>query len=195
VADAARAATYDAVILAGGSARRLGGVDKPGLVIGGRSLLDRVLAAVVGATRVIVVGPRRTTPAAVLWCQEDPPGGGPVAALAAGLPSVTAARVVVLAADLPFVTDAVVARLLEAAEGRDGALAVDNDGRDQLLLGAWSTAALRDALPARPAGARLGAVLAGLDAVRVSLSAAPGEPLPWMDCDTAEDLAVTRGLA
>ena len=186
---------YDAVLLAGGTARRLGGVDKPGLLVGGSTLLDRVLAAVGGATQVVVVGPRRTTNASVLWCHENPPGGGPVAALAAGLQSVTAGRVVVLAADLPFVTEAVVSRLLEAAEGRDGALAVDDDGRDQLLLGAWSTAALRNAMPARPAGARLGAVVAGLDAIRVSLPTEPGEPLPWLDCDTAEDLAVMRGIA
>jgi molybdopterin-guanine dinucleotide biosynthesis protein A len=192
---AGRAEPYDALILAGGAARRLGGVDKPGLLVGGTSLLDRVLVAVAGAARVVVVGPRRTTPSSVFWCQEDPPGGGPVAALAAGLESVTADRVVLLAADLPFVTRAVVARLLEAADGRDGALAVDHNGRDQLLLGAWSTAALRRALPTKPAGARLGTAVAGLDAARVSLPTEPGEPFPWLDCDTADDLAVTRGMA
>ncbi|MYQ48709.1 NTP transferase domain-containing protein, partial [Streptomyces sp. SID4985] len=34
---------YDAVVLAGGAARRLGGADKPGVRVGGRPLLDRVL--------------------------------------------------------------------------------------------------------------------------------------------------------
>ncbi|MGW4109093.1 NTP transferase domain-containing protein, partial [Streptomyces sp. NPDC004976] len=38
-------AGYDAVVLAGGAARRLGGADKPGVRVGGRALLDRVLAA------------------------------------------------------------------------------------------------------------------------------------------------------
>ncbi|MEU7054400.1 NTP transferase domain-containing protein, partial [Streptomyces eurythermus] len=37
-------APYDAVVLAGGAARRLGGADKPGVRVGGRALLDRVLA-------------------------------------------------------------------------------------------------------------------------------------------------------
>ena len=36
---------YDAVVLAGGAARRLGGADKPGVRVGGRALLDRVLTA------------------------------------------------------------------------------------------------------------------------------------------------------
>ncbi|MEH6375729.1 NTP transferase domain-containing protein, partial [Streptomyces sp. KLMMK] len=36
---------YDAVVLAGGAARRLGGADKPTLRVGGRTLLDRVLEA------------------------------------------------------------------------------------------------------------------------------------------------------
>ncbi|MYU19520.1 NTP transferase domain-containing protein, partial [Streptomyces sp. SID8361] len=52
---------YDAVILAGGAARRLGGVDKPALRVGGRALLDRVLDACRGAGRTVVVGPRRPT--------------------------------------------------------------------------------------------------------------------------------------
>ncbi|MYS05028.1 NTP transferase domain-containing protein, partial [Streptomyces sp. SID6041] len=33
---------HDAVVLAGGAARRLGGADKPGVRVGGRPLLDRV---------------------------------------------------------------------------------------------------------------------------------------------------------
>lgn len=55
------AAPYDAVVLAGGAARRLGGADKPGLRVGGRPLLDRVLAACATATTTVVVAePRRT---------------------------------------------------------------------------------------------------------------------------------------
>jgi GTP:adenosylcobinamide-phosphate guanylyltransferase len=39
----------DVLILAGGDARRLGGVDKPMVEIGGRTLLDRVIEACVEA--------------------------------------------------------------------------------------------------------------------------------------------------
>jgi molybdopterin-guanine dinucleotide biosynthesis protein A len=77
---------YAAVILAGGAARRLGGVSKPMLPVGGRSMLARVLAAVPDARPRVVVGPPELAlPPGVLRAQEQPPGGGPVAATAAGL--------------------------------------------------------------------------------------------------------------
>ena len=179
---------FDAIVLAGGSARRLGGVDKPALVVGGHSLLDRVLAAVADAVRKVVVGPERATTRPVLWAWEDPAGGGPVAALAAGLCVVEAPVVALLAADLPFLDAAAVQRLRAAIGNGDGALLCDDDGRDQLLVGVWRTASLRAALPSVVDGARLGAVLAPLAVVRVS-----AEGRPWFDCDTEEDLAVARG--
>lgn len=106
---------YDAVILAGGAARRLAGADKPGLLVGGVSLLDRVLGAVAGAGRIVVAGPTRPTRREVVWVREDPPGGGPVAGLAAALPRVRADVVVLLAADLPFVTAGLIERLVAEA--------------------------------------------------------------------------------
>ncbi|MCW2566643.1 MAG: molybdopterin-guanine dinucleotide biosynthesis protein MobA, partial [Mycobacterium sp.] len=48
---------YTAVVLAGGRARRLGGIAKPAVDVGGRPMLARVLAAVADAGHVIVVGP------------------------------------------------------------------------------------------------------------------------------------------
>ncbi|MEV0728560.1 NTP transferase domain-containing protein [Polymorphospora sp. NPDC050346] len=76
---------YAAVLLAGGAARRMAGVDKPAVPVGGRPMRDRVLAAVADAHPRIVVGPPDGLPAGVLTAREDPPGSGPVAALAAGL--------------------------------------------------------------------------------------------------------------
>jgi molybdopterin-guanine dinucleotide biosynthesis protein A len=172
----------------------MGGVDKPALLVGDESLLDRVLAAVTGAARVVVVGPRRTTSRPVIWCREEPPGGGPVAALAAGLAEVTADRVVLLAGDLPFLTADAVALLLDAAADSDGALLNDSGGREQLLVGAWRAESLRRALPDQPAGARLGPVLLGLNPARVGIEQLAELPPPWFDCDTEEDLATARGM-
>ncbi|NIY66859.1 molybdopterin-guanine dinucleotide biosynthesis protein [Streptomyces malaysiensis] len=108
------------MILAGGAARRLGGVDKPALRVGGRALLDRVLDACRGAGRTVVVGPRRPTVRPVRWAREEPPGGGPVAAVDAGVRQTTAPLVLVLSADLPFLTPETVRALLDGIEGAGG---------------------------------------------------------------------------
>jgi molybdopterin-guanine dinucleotide biosynthesis protein A len=81
----AKPAGFAAVVLTGGAARRMGGVDKPALPVGGSRMRDRVLAAVAAARPRIVVGPADDLPPDVLDVREQPAGGGPVAALAAGL--------------------------------------------------------------------------------------------------------------
>ncbi|MFC6088842.1 molybdenum cofactor guanylyltransferase [Saccharothrix lopnurensis] len=170
-----------AVVLAGGRGSRLGGVDKALLVVDGRTLLDRVLEAVGGPGRAVVVGPRRDVPG-VRWAREDPPGGGPLAGLAAGLRWVTTDLVVVLAVDQPGVTRATVDRLL-ASVGDTGAVLVDAGGRPQWLTGAWRADRLRAALPADPRDASARSALGPLDPVRVP--ALPGEA---RDVDTPADL-------
>uniref|UniRef100_UPI001296F0A6 NTP transferase domain-containing protein n=1 Tax=Cumulibacter manganitolerans TaxID=1884992 RepID=UPI001296F0A6 len=97
-------APYDAIILAGGRGSRLGGVDKAQVDLAGAPLIDRPLAACATARRVVVVGPpsavahlrgsqERYAPDSVTGSpadrvqvtREQPPGGGPAAATAAGL--------------------------------------------------------------------------------------------------------------
>src|SRR5215468_11151302 len=102
----------------------MGRPGKPGLEVGGRALAARVAAAVTDARRLVVVGPAYGVPAAVVT-REEPPGAGPVAAVAAGLAHVTAGYVAVLAADLPFLDPGTVAALRSAAAGADLALLVD----------------------------------------------------------------------
>lgn len=185
---------YAAIVLAGGRAARMGGRPKPELVLGGRRLLDRVLDVVDDAAVRVVVGPPVELPAGVALTREDPAGGGPVAALAAGLAALGTrppTQVVVVAADLPFLTRDVVRALRTAATVRDGAVLLDADGRDQHLLGAWQVAALHAALAAvsDPHGAPLHRTLAGLDVQRVSWQVPPGTAPPWFDCDSVEQLA------
>ena len=177
---------YDAIVLAGGSAHRMGGADKPALTVAGTTLLDRVLAATAGAGTVVVVGDQRLTPRTVTWTREQPPGGGPAAATRAGLRLVTADLALLLAADLPFVTAATVDRLVAAA-GRTGAVLVDGDGREQWLAGAWPTALLRAA--ELRTGGSLRAALAPLCPVSV-----PAQGVEVLDCDTPDDLARAREL-
>ncbi|MER6078152.1 NTP transferase domain-containing protein [Streptomyces sp. NPDC001833] len=186
---------YDAIVLAGGAARRLGGTDKPSVRVGGRPLLDRVLAACAGARRTVVVAAPRPTSRPVHWTREDPPGGGPVAALDAGLRHTTADRAVVLSADLPFLEEATVERLLAAlhSSAADGALLTDADGRDQPLVAAYRTTALRHALSALAEDSGNG--LTGLPLRRLTaalnLTRVP-DPLASFDCDTWDDIADAR---
>jgi molybdopterin-guanine dinucleotide biosynthesis protein A len=210
---AQEAAAYDAVVLAGGAGRRLGGVDKAAVRVGGRTLLDRVLTACDGAARTVVVGGRRATARSVTWAREEPPGGGPLAALDAGVRETGAQLVVVLSVDLPFVdreTVAALVRALEtaatesvaetaaetAADAREveGALLVDAGGRDQPLVAVYRAEPLRRelALLATEYGALAGLPLrlltAELNLVRVTTAA----PTASFDCDTWEDIAAAR---
>jgi molybdopterin-guanine dinucleotide biosynthesis protein A len=185
---------YAAVVIAGGAARRLGGADKPAVLIGGISMLDRVIAAVADAGAIVCVGPQRPTERAVTWTCEAPPGGGPVAALAAGIELVTEPVALVLAADLPFVADAI-GPLLQGLPGHDAAVLVDASGRDQRLVGAYDVRALREALTrlGTPAGASMRALLALL---RVHRVADQGGPAPAAyDCDTWADVEHARSVA
>jgi molybdopterin-guanine dinucleotide biosynthesis protein A len=211
---------FDAVVLAGGAAKRLGGVDKPGVRIGGRSLLDRVLAACAGAGTIVVVGGRRPTTRQVVWAREEPPGQGPLAALHAGLRRTTADRVVVLSADLPFLGERTVRRLLagldrtrevNGVEGSgdghhgdegpggvagggvvEGAVLVDRGSRDQPLVAAYRADPLRREI------ALLAAEHGGLSGLPLRLLSAElvltriSDPVASFDCDTWDAIAVAR---
>ncbi|MEO6205687.1 MAG: NTP transferase domain-containing protein [Mycobacteriales bacterium] len=187
--------TYDVLILAGGSARRLGGVDKPSVAVGGLPMLDRVLRATGSAALTVVVGPPRSTVRPVLWTREEPVGGGPVAALGAGLPLIRAALVLLLAADLPFLDAATVATLSERLPDQQAGRVMFDGQEHQWLCGAWRTDALRTALLGVDVhGARLRSLLSPLKPLEVTWDAGPG-PAPWTDVDTETDLKVARSSA
>lgn len=183
---------YDAIVLAGGRARRLQGADKPQLDVGGVRMLDRVLAAVADAERVVVVGPRRAVPVPVTWRREQPAGGGPVAAVVAALDAVTADRVVVLAADLPDIAPAVpvlLAALDEAPAEVDVACLAEPGGRINYLAAAWRTAGLRRLAGSlgEPTGVPARTLLQSATMMEVA------DPAGWgRDCDTWEELADAR---
>lgn len=183
--------TFDAVVLAGGRAERLG-TPKPGVVVGGRPLLEHALAATAGAGRTVVVGPDELAdPARYTLTREDPPFGGPVAGIAAGLGALpgpddgAAAWVLVLACDVPRAAEAVPA-LLAAARRRADEVAVHavRGGREQWLVGLYERAALADALAELPTvhGASVRRLLAGLPALAV-----PDDDGATDDVDTWED--------
>ncbi|NYJ33086.1 molybdenum cofactor guanylyltransferase [Nocardiopsis aegyptia] len=183
----------DAVVLAGGGGRRMGGVDKPGLTVGGSTLVERVAGVVRSHSPdagVTVVGPPRESPRA-RYVREDPPGSGPVPALRAGLPYVEREWFALLAADLPHLTpghlDVLADALREGTGDTAGAVFVDDDGREQWLTGIWRTAAVREAL-GNYRGRSLYGLLGPLSPRLVPLT----DRHAAFDVDTPDDLARAR---
>lgn len=180
------------MLLAGGGARRLGGADKVMLPVRGRTLLDRTIDAVAGADPVVVVGPERPTATRVLWTAEEPAGGGPLAAVDAGLRLIgdTDGLVAVLAADHPNLTPDTLARLSAALTDQPtagGAVLADPGGRAQWLIGLWRVRALRDSMPSEVRNRPVRALFAPLDPLRV-----PATTPEVSDVDTPGDLRRAR---
>ncbi|MBY4128780.1 NTP transferase domain-containing protein [Rhodococcus fascians] len=196
----------DAIVLAGGRGSRMADpqhptsqqeVDKPALTVGGRRLVDIALDAVSNCRRTVLVGPLRDgVPDDVVQTRESPAGGGPVAALAAGLQSLDDSRhseqqadlVAVVAADIPRLDSAALGSLIEAIahSGAGAVFAVDTAGRTQFLLGVWQQMTLRSTV------AQLdsvdGASMRRLVPDDHLVIALPGIE----DCDTPADLLAAR---
>lgn len=202
---------HDAVVLAGGRATRLGGVPKPTVVLDGATLLDRAFAATRDAGRTVVVGPDPALPPGreVLVAREDPPFGGPVAGLDAGLRALDRASgylvppwVLVLAVDVPRAGDAVpLLRAAVAGPGSDAAIDgayLVRDGHAQWLVGLYRRDALRRALDGLAAtGGAVG--LTGVPVRRLvaelSCVEVPDDDAVSADVDTWDDLRrLTVGL-
>lgn len=176
----------DVIVLAGGRSCRLGGQPKAGLLFEGRTLLDRTLAAVPDAGRMVIVGDPGRGPLAsgTTFVREEPAFGGPAAAIGAGLAALPDPTefVLVLACDMPGISGAI-AVLLDAA-GRDGAIAVDG-GRPQYLAGAYRASSLRTALARQELdGLSVRRLVSPLDLVEVAV---PGGSTS--DIDTWDDAA------
>jgi molybdopterin-guanine dinucleotide biosynthesis protein A len=194
---------FDVVILAGGRGTRLGGADKPGLVVGSSTMVAAVTGAAVaaGARQVVLVGPPRSDltgisaalPGGLTVVREDPPGAGPVPALRAGLAEVRAPWVAVLAADLPFLRGEHLRGLLAAAAGGSpaGVVIADAGGAVQWLAGCWQADGLRSAL-LEYRGSSLRGLLRPLRPMLIRPAAPSSEPPPWLDCDTPGELATAR---
>jgi len=194
------ASTVDLIVLAGGRGSRLGGAVKPAVEVGGRTLLSRVLDARAFVRHVVVVGPAVAESAAgdtpAIWALEDPPFGGPVAGIAAGLdaldPTDPPAWLLVLACDLPWAADAartLIAALADPTLPSDvqGLHLIDADGRTQWLTAAYRYDALRSAVLRLGARTRGGSMreLVGSLALRGILD----ETGAAIDVDTWQDVS------
>jgi molybdopterin-guanine dinucleotide biosynthesis protein A len=140
-----------AVLLVGGEGRRLGGIAKPLLTLEGRSLLARTVKVLVdaGVAPIVAVGPRLDDTDGVAWTREEPPLGGPVAGIAAGLARMPAERVLLLAGDLvrpAEVVHGLLSHRSAAARASADGVVFSAEGHPQWLAGLYRTASVRHAL-------------------------------------------------
>ena len=110
-----------AAILAGGRARRFGGADKASLAVGRARIIDRQLAAlsaVADDIRIVSNDPDRYSGLGLRVIPDAISGAGPLGGIYSALLDAAHERVLVVACDLPFVTAALLGRLIE--ESRTG---------------------------------------------------------------------------
>jgi len=180
--------TWSALILTGGTSFRFGS-DKSEAIFDGTTLIDFLIAAIPTDIPIVIVGPNRDNfSPAIQVIQEDPPGGGPAAGVAAGLPLVGSEYVAVLATDMPFSSDLVRLLLRNLSDEVDGVIVVDEEGFQQPFSGIYRTSTLAGVLgKIQPLTNRsMRSILTELNLIEVRLKADKSHLL--LDIDTQMDL-------
>jgi molybdenum cofactor guanylyltransferase len=194
------------VLLAGGLARRMGGGDKPMRQIGGRTILERVIARLMPQCDGLILNangdPARFAafglPVLADTIENFP---GPLAGILTALDWAATHRpdvswILSAAGDCPFLPRDLVARLHRARATEDAEIAVAaSDGQSHPVIGLWSVA-LREQL-------RHALVVEGVRGVgrwterhRLATVEWPVETLdPFFNANTTDDLAVAEQLA
>jgi molybdopterin-guanine dinucleotide biosynthesis protein A len=198
--------TIAGVLLAGGLARRMGGGDKPMRQIGGRSILERVIARLQPQCGELILNangdPARFARFGLTVIPDtvaDFPG--PLAGILAALDWAAAHRpgvstVLSAAADCPFLPRDLVARLNEALVNENAQLAVAASGGQQHpVIGLWSVA-LRDELRHALVQDDIRRVDRWTARYKLATVAWPTEPLdPFFNANTIDDIAEAERLA
>jgi molybdenum cofactor guanylyltransferase len=202
----AEAPAIPGVLLAGGLARRMGGGDKPMRQIGGRTILDRVIARLTPQCDGLLLNangdPARFAsfglPVIADTIENFP---GPLAGILAGLDWLAANRpeaswMLSAAADCPFLPRDLVARLHRTRARQEAQLAVAaSGGQSHPVIGLWSVGLrgeLRHALVVED--------VRKIDrwTARYALATVnwPAEPLdPFFNANTVDDIAEAERLA
>ncbi|MCQ4613805.1 molybdenum cofactor guanylyltransferase [Corynebacterium sp. CCUG 55013] len=136
------------IVLAGGRSTRMG-ADKAQVKVNGTRLVDAVCARIPDDVPRIVVSPK---PLGMPTVSEDPPFGGPVAGIAAGLSRIDAPFVAIVSVDAPRSPELIPVLSRAARDGADVAVVEAADGYLQPLCAVWNRASLVAALDA--AGSR-----------------------------------------
>jgi molybdopterin-guanine dinucleotide biosynthesis protein A len=194
------------LILAGGLARRMGGGDKARIKIGGRTILDRVLATMTPQCARLIINangnPARFADTGLPVVADSVPDfAGPLAGILAGLDWAAAhapdiADIASVPGDCPFLPSDLVARLAAARAQEKTPLACARSGDwRHPVVGLWPVALredLRNALTAE-----------GLHKIEiwtarhgVAIANWPARPVdPFFNVNTPEDVAAAERVA
>jgi molybdopterin-guanine dinucleotide biosynthesis protein A len=192
--------------LAGGLARRMGGGDKPMRTIGGRTILERVIARLAPQCDGLILNangdPARFAvfglPVIADTVADFP---GPLAGILAALDWMAANRpdvslVLSAAGDCPFLPRDLVPRLHDALVEENAQLAVAaSGGQSHPVIGLWSVS-LRDELRQALVIEDVRKIDRWTARYRLATVNWPTEPLdPFFNANTVEDIAEAERLA
>jgi len=195
-----------AVLLAGGLARRMGGGDKPMRRIGGRTILERVIARLKPQCGELILNangdPARFAEFGLPVIADNVENfPGPLAGILAALDWTAANRpevsfILSAAADCPFLPRDLVTRLTRARAEQDAQLAVaSSGGQSHPVIGLWSVALrgeLRHALVAED----VRKIDRWTARYRLATVNWPTTPLdPFFNANTMDDIAEADRLA
>ncbi|NOJ49939.1 molybdenum cofactor guanylyltransferase MobA [Bradyrhizobium sp. WSM 1744] len=194
------------VLLAGGLARRMGGGDKPMRAIGGRTILDRVIARLAPQCDGLILNangdPARFAafglPVIADSVADFP---GPLAGILAALDWTASNRpdvkvVLSAAADCPFLPRDLVSRLHGALEAEKTELAVAaSNGQSHPVIGLWSVS-LREELRHALVVEDIRKIDRWTARYRLATVTWPVTPLdPFFNANTMDDIAEAERLA
>jgi molybdopterin-guanine dinucleotide biosynthesis protein A len=194
------------VLLAGGLARRMGGGDKPMRQVGGRTILEHVIARLQPQCDGLILS-ANGDPARFagfgLPVIPDSVGNlpGPLAGILAALDWAASHRpeishMLSVAADCPFLPRDLVFRLHQALVREQAQLAVAaSDGQSHPVIGLWSVA-LRDELRHALVVEDVREVGRWTARYRLATVGWPTEPFdPFFNANTMDDIATAERLA
>ena len=194
------------VLLAGGLARRMGGGDKPMKKIGGRTILDRVIARLAPQCDGLILNangdPARFASFELPVVADTVEGfAGPLAGILTALEWAAANRpdiewVLSAATDCPFLPRDLVARLQQARINENAQLAVAASG-DQThpVVGLWNVA-LRGELRHALVVEDIRKIDRWTARYKLATVAWPTEPLdPFFNANTVEDITEAERIA